>query len=337
MWMATCFFALVSALSVVAGAPLPFSFGVAVKALELDAGNETTVFAHTLTAGSEGGAVTQQWHAGGSGIILGLRVRVYVDGEDTAAIDYPVGLSHGVGPAQTTLDASGPFESELFGRTNAGGFWNNFLVPFQASARVTLTSDVLLTTWYMCRGVENGPLTAAGVPLPPTARLVTTRTQATVAEGTLVTWASVNGRAGLLRQLHLLANSSDYSYQEGCVSAVVDGSGLWLSSGLEDYFLGAYFHSMPALHSRFSGFARNATDEDGLNSIVAYRIHERDPMLFTTSFALRWIATSDNKVGDYGYCNFKWPAAPVPDGPPPVPRPSVGNITLDALAFLYVW
>ena len=331
-----CFFALVSAS---AAAPLLRSFGVALKALNLEARNETTVFEHTLSAGSESGAVTQQWHAGASGVILDLRVRVYVDGEETASVDFPVGLSHGVGPSQTTLDAAGPYAYELFGRTNAGGFWNTFLVPFQASVRVTLTVGEPLTTWYMCRGVENGPLVAAGVPLPPTARLMTTRTQATVAEGTLVTWASVAGRAGLLRQLHLLANSSNYHYQEGCVSAVIDGVGLWLSSGLEDYFLGAYFHSMPALHSRFSGFARNATAEAGVseNSIVAYRIHEHDPVLFSTSFALRWIATSNNKDADYGYCNFQWPARPVPDGPPPVPHPATGNVTLDALAFLYVW
>lgn len=336
MWTCACFVAFVGACSAV---PLLRSFGVAIKALNLEANNETTVFAHTLSAGSESGAVTQQWHAGGSGVILDLRVRVYVDGEETASVDYPVGLSHGVGPLQTTLDASGPYASELFGRTNAGGFWNTFFVPFQTSVRVTLTIGEPFVTWFMVRGVENGPLVVAGVPLPLTARLVTTRTQATVAEGTLVTWASVTGRAGMLRQLHLLANSSDYEYQEGCVSAVIDGNGLWLSSGLEDVFLGAYFHSMPALHSRFSGFARNATAEAGLsaNSIVAYRIFERDPVFFTTSFALRWIATSNNKDADYGYCNFKWPARDVPDGPPPAPHPEVGNVTLDALAFLYVW
>jgi hypothetical protein len=39
------------------------------------------------------------------------------------------------------------------------------------------------------------------------------------------------------------------------MSALIDGTRpLWLSSGLEDYFLGAYFHSMPTEHLPYSGF-----------------------------------------------------------------------------------
>ena len=331
---AACFFASID------GAPPLRSFGTAIKALPLVANEETTVFAHALAAPGSVASITQQWHAGDLDV-MNLRVRMYVDGEVNASVDYPVGLSHGAGPAQAHLDASGPYASELFGRTNSGGFWNNFLVIFQASLRVTLTAAAPLTTWYMLRGVENGPLAAAGVPLPPSARLRTQRTQVTVGEGALVPWAAVAGRAGLLRHLHLVANSSTYKFQEGCVSAVVDGEGTWLSSGLEDYFLGAYFHAMPPLHSRFSGFALNATEDGGggaqANSVAAYRIHERDPLVFAESLQLRWVATSDNKDRDYGYCNFAWPPAPVPIGPPPTPHPSVGNITLDALAFIYVW
>ena len=42
------------------------SFGVrvAVKSLKLETGNETTVFAYTLSKGAESGSVTQQWHGG---------------------------------------------------------------------------------------------------------------------------------------------------------------------------------------------------------------------------------------------------------------------------------
>jgi hypothetical protein len=43
-------------------------------------------------------------------------------------------------------------------------------------------------------------------------------------------------------------------YQEGCVQASVDGRKIWLSSGLEDYFLGSYFHSMPQLSLPLTGF-----------------------------------------------------------------------------------
>ena len=319
------------------------SFGTAVKALALAAGVETTVFAYALRLpNATHGAITQQWHAGRGN--LQLRVRVYVDGEAQASVDYPVALAHGVGPNQTTLGSASPWLSSLFGRTADSGFVNNFLVIFGHSVRVTLTNAEPLATWWMVRGVENAALLVAGVQLPPSARLQLQRTQATVAAGTLVTWASVEGRAGLLRQVSLVANSSDYRYQEGCVSALIDGGGdggseLWLSSGLEDYFLGAYFHTMPLMHSAYGGFALNATSESeevATNSVAAYRIHEHDPVLFTESLLLRWVATSNNSGHDAGWCNYAWPQASFPSAPP-TPNPTLGNVTIDALAMLYLW
>jgi hypothetical protein len=315
------------------------SFGTAVKALQLSAGVEREVFSHALPPSASHGALTQQWHAGHDN--LALRVRVYVDGEATASIDYPVGLAHGAGPSQVALPPSGPWASALFGRSNDGGWWNTFLIPFGTAVRVTLTNADPLTVWYMVRGVEEWPLAVGAVPLPPSARLALTRTQATVPAGSLVTWAAVDGRAGLLRQVNLVVNSSDYRYQEGCVSAAIDGGGgLWLSSGLEDYFLGAYFHGMPVLHQAYSGFALNATSEPEqvpTNSVAAYRIHEQDPVFFNQSFTLRWIASSDNKHLDAGWCNYAWPQQAFPSGPPPSPTPSLGNVTVDVLAWLYVW
>ena len=58
--------------------------------------------------------------------------------------------------------------------------------------------------------------------------------------GTLIKFASVVGKAGLMRQFNLVVNSSNYRYQEGCMSAMIDQAPLFLSSGLEDYFLGRF-------------------------------------------------------------------------------------------------
>ena len=47
---------------------------------------------------------------------------------------------------------------------------------------------------------------------------------------------------------------SSTPYQEGCVQASVDGGPTqWLSSGLEDFFLGSNFHTMPNEELRLSG------------------------------------------------------------------------------------
>ena len=90
----------------------------------------------------------------------------------------------------------------------------------------------------MCRGVENLPIVAAGLTLPPSTRLHLQHTKKTVQAGTLIKFASVAGKAGLMRQFNLVVNSSNYRYQEGCMSAMIDQAPLFLSSGLEDYFLG---------------------------------------------------------------------------------------------------
>ncbi len=94
-----------------------------------------------------------------------------------------------------------------------------------------------------------------------------------------------------------------------------------------------------ALH-RYSGFEvlEPATSDPGelpTNSLAAYRIHERDPLLFTSSFTLQWIASSDNVHKNGGYCNYDWPSATLP-ATPPVPAIN-GTVSVDSLAWIYVW
>lgn len=258
-----------------------------------------------------------------------------------ASIDYPLFLAHGTGPAQTRLAPLEPWASATFGRTHDSGWYNSYLVPFGKSIRITLTDATASHFWYMCRGFENGALQLAGMALPSTTRLRLVRTtEPAVPHGSLVTFANLTGASGMLHQLNLVVNSSSYAYQEGCVSARIDGDNpLWLSSGLEDYFLGAYFHSMPVVHLPYSGFQLNATadkEQVPTNSLAAYRIHERDPVVFARSLAFHWIASSDNAAFDGGWCNFHWPETPMPLTPP-APNSSNSPISVDALAWVYVW
>lgn len=298
------------------------SFGVAVKQAHLFKGVEKEVFAYNLSDSATHGAMTQAWHAGKpSGVTPRLRIRYYIDGEAEASIDYPLFLAHGQGPAQLEgtnaanpraeggpgtnfTTPTSPWGNAMFGRTHDSGWYNTYLVPFGKSIRITLTDSVGSSAfWYMCRGVENMPLVVAGLQLPPSARLSLQRTTTTVVPGTLITFANATGTAGLLRQFNLVVNSTSYGYQEGCMSALIDNdTPLWLSSGLEDYFLGAYFHSMPTEHLPYSGFENiepatampkhsdKLSDKTlATNSLAAYRIHEPDPLLFSSSFEFRCV------------------------------------------------
>lgn len=116
---------------------------------------------------------------------------------------------------------------------------------------------------------------------------------------------------------------------------------------------------MPTEHLPYSGFQniQPATpNEDpsavggkgGTNSLSAFRIHEKDPVLFSKSFSFNWIASSDNAKKNAGFCNYDWPAAVQPDRPPEPFAPGGGGgacyaangectISVDALAFLYIW
>jgi hypothetical protein len=107
--------------------------------------------------------MTQAWHAGKtSGITPALRIRYYIDGESVASVDYPLFLAHAVGPHQTNgtnvgpddkpgteWSATGPWGNSLFGRTHDSGWYNNYVVPFQKSIKITLT-DPEATSVFWC-------------------------------------------------------------------------------------------------------------------------------------------------------------------------------------------
>ena len=80
--------------------------------------------------------------------------------------------------------------------------------------------------------------------------------------------------AGALYQVTIAARSENFSYLEACMRAYIDGAEkpLWLSSGLEDYFLGTYY------------FNRGRYDSD--HSFSAYRFHEDDPIFFEKGLRL---------------------------------------------------
>ena len=177
-------------------------------------------------------------------------------------------------------------------------------VPFGASVRLALYSERAGTFWFVVRRVEAAP--SARRPAAAAARLKAYRTVATLAPLELVTIAAVPAGVGVaLASVKLDATSSDMAYLEACLRAYVDGAPtpLFLSSGAEDYFLSAYYFNEGGFHSPASGL----TYYDGVGTLSAYKVHERDAVVFTDGLELVWRnceATAGS--GNATHCPDRW-------------------------------
>eukprot|EP00656_Telonema_subtile_P057187 TRINITY_DN9350_c0_g1_i1.p1 TRINITY_DN9350_c0_g1~~TRINITY_DN9350_c0_g1_i1.p1 ORF type:complete len:369 (-),score=83.37 TRINITY_DN9350_c0_g1_i1:119-1225(-) len=322
------------------------TFGVAIKAHLCSCTSqgcaEQELFSHNISDTATHGVITQMWHAGTSG---DPRMRVYVDDEiggPSAAVDYPVALAHGLAPED---NGTYPFQSEIFGHTHNMGWYNTYQIPFSKAVRVTMQCSEASSFWFRVGGAQNLPISIGNLQLPAHSRLHVMKYDQTIGMGGLVTLASAN-QSGLLAQVNMFVRSST-AYQEGCMQANVDGRKLWISSGLEDFFLGSYFHTMPQMELGMAGFHLSnsttcASKGNGPNSLAAYRIMHADPVLFSHSFQLQWQPHGNQpELAKAGYpisCNGGWPQSA---GLQPVPGPlgdtSVGVVDLTTLSWVYLY
>ena len=251
----------------------------------LEAGKEVELLRHDGK-----GCLTHMWFA----LDERVRIRVYVDGEKQPSIDMALDLGHGYsfgGPSE-------PFGNAKIGRY--GGQFNNYQIPYGHGVRVTVlpVAKVLARAnerkaWWIIRGTENLPLVVGGRAMPDTARLRLHRLESYKAKP-LEEFAlcDVKG-AGMLYQVAMAVQGErktgdwkDLGYMEGCVRAYLNGSAKpeYLSSGLEDYFLGSgYFHQ----NQRYYGAVAGLTHIDKkANAFAAYRFHDDDPVCFQTGLKL---------------------------------------------------
>ncbi len=259
------------------------AMGKEIEALE--AGREIELFRR---AGR--GVLTHMWFA----MDPRVRIRVYVDGEAAASIDMAMDMGHGYAFG----GSPSPFGSPKMGRY--GGHFNTYHIPYGDGVRVTLlpTSAVFdwvtgRKIWWIIRGTEDLSLVVAGQRLPDGARLRLHRLEGHEAEP-LEEFAlcDVPG-AGLLYLVTIAAESlrnvgdwKDISYMEGCIRAYLNGGTepQYLSSGLEDYFLGSgYFHQNQLYYGAVAGLTFL---DAARKAFSAYRFHDDDPIFFRAGLRL---------------------------------------------------
>jgi hypothetical protein len=108
--------------------------------------------------------------------------------------------------------------------------------------------------------------------------------------------------AGMLYQVSMEAKGlrdtdhwKDLSFMESCIRAYENGSkeAMFVSSGLEDYFLGTYYFNTGRYANKLAGLTHFDTEKQEFS---AYRLHEDDPIFFQNG--LRLTNRCGEKIGD---------------------------------------
>lgn len=256
------------------------------------------------------GCLTHMWFGGGWKGCENTRIRIYVDGETRPSIDMELYLGHGIGFG----DDFSPWGTARIGKIGTGtSVYNTYRIPFGTSVRVTaqLAPEVKESPdfWWIIRGTENLPVTLGGVPLPDNARLKLYKLENHTAQP-LEEFAlcDVPGN-GALYQVTMAAKGlrksekdqwQDLSFMEACMRAYIGGAKapLFLSSGLEDYFLGTYYFNKGRYANAVAGLTHFNPAE---NEFSAYRFHEEDPVFFQNG--LRLTCRGGEKIGDKVFHN----------------------------------
>jgi D-arabinan exo alpha-(1,3)/(1,5)-arabinofuranosidase (non-reducing end) len=262
------------------------SFGTAGKEELLHPGQEHQLFFHK---GS--GCLTHMWFGGDWQGYESTRIRFYVDGETDPSIDMKLFPGHGIGWG----DPAAPWGSQILGKTgHPSGLYNTYRIPFGRSVRITgqLAGAVKTSQpfWWIFRGVENLAPSLSEIQLPEDARLHLYTHENVPLEPLEMFEIGQSRGAGALYQVMLAVRSGSWSFLEAMFRAYIDGATepLLLSSGTEDYFLGTYYFNRGMYHLPLAGLTHKSKDPKETCSFSAYRIHDKDPVLFQKGLRLLW-------------------------------------------------
>jgi len=247
------------------------------------------------------GVVQHVWFTMGANMAQHTLLAFYIDNEVDPSIEFTPGV--GLGSAAPE-DNTAPWGTALQGRTGSGqgqGLYNTRRIPFGQRLRVVakfaLPEDVteLQSFFFIVRGLESlspdtwpGPV-VGGLQLPPSSRLklYTTSAESLPLLEYLTIANTPAGKGGLLHEVYIHANSTQFLFMEACFRAFLDGSDLptYLSSGTEDYFNSANYFNAGEFRLPNAGLTYKNEDDFTMS---AYRNHEQDPVVFQNGLELIW-------------------------------------------------
>ncbi|MEC3907401.1 DUF2961 domain-containing protein [Tamlana sp. 2201CG12-4] len=269
------------------------------------------------------GLLHHMWFGGGFKGIENTIIRIYIDGEKKPSIEMK--MSEGFANA---YHSDNNFQSSsIIGKTGRkGGVYNTFKIPFGGSIKITAQNNNNRGQfWWILRGTTNMPLTINGVTLPENARMKLYKVEDKLVNAYDEFNLCDTKKDGLLYMVYMQgeAAESDKAYKEdwhklsfleACMRAYVGGAKepVFLSSGLEDYFLGTFYF----ISGRFANDLAGLTYFDKEKAkFAAYRIHDRDPYYFKNGLRLTcragevWFEKNNEKLHDAPnskYTTYTW-------------------------------
>ena len=160
-------FLLQGSLALVYVQPNMKSFSSAIKNGWIVANQEKVLYEHDT---GEPGVITEQWFTG-EVMNQNARIRIYIDGEEDASLDFNLFIAHGLGFPESEELKNIPWGTKRIAHTANGGIYNTIRIPFSKSFRVTATTQNSGMMWYIIRGVENYPVVLGDLVLPSHTRL----------------------------------------------------------------------------------------------------------------------------------------------------------------------
>jgi Protein of unknown function (DUF2961) len=310
-----------------------FSSGIAQGSLT---STEKIFYTYNVSEGSTHAAITHIWISsiGPNNTTPSdfCQVRVYVDGEAEASIDFQPLLAAGIGFG----DASAPRGNRWIGKqADYGGVYFNIRIPFMKSVVVTYQSSPGYpdASFYMIvHGSENIPTTIGGITIPIGAKLILQTTEVTMQPLDYVDAFALTQGSGILLMTTLAFASGNLNTLEGCVrfyspyTQTYSESQL-IATGTEDYFVSSYYFNAGPFYGDMSGLTHYSTP-NGTVQLSAFRLHDQDPLGFSAGVRLVWRNGDVTDPATGLKCTLE-------TGGNTVGSPTVANATLYGWA--YVW
>jgi len=245
------------------------------------------------------GVITHMWFGGNYKHYDKTIIRIYIDGELKPSIESEMFMMHGIGFNDEDI-----FSTQMIGKTgHPSGIYNTYKIPFGNGIKVTVQFNEQVNEenkfWSIVRGTDDIPVNIGNINLPKSARLKLQKLENYTAKP-LEEFDIYNSKCknGALFLVSMSAQSTNFNYQESCIRGYFNSEEAeFLSSGLEDYFLGTYYFMCGKYQSDLAGVTHLVKDKE----FSGYRFHHTDPIFFSNDFRLT--CRCGEKVGDLVFHN----------------------------------